>query len=71
MVDSYEAENYFVTYPGERTPSFSANCNVLDALLHSPTPSNYVPQIEKVARYLYNCWYTSNDPVKDKWVCYC
>jgi hypothetical protein len=68
LIESYEAENHFRTYFGERVPSFSANCNVLLALLHSPTPSEYVSSIEKTARFLYTYWYESNDPISDKWV---
>jgi hypothetical protein len=68
LIESYEAKDYFITYPGERTPSFSVNCNVLDALLHSPNPSDFTPQIEKTTRYLCKRWYESNEPIMDKWV---
>lgn len=68
LIKSYEGKEYFVTYPGERTPSFSVNCNVLDALLHCPNPSDFTPQIEKATRYLCKRWYESNEPVMDKWV---
>jgi hypothetical protein len=67
LIESYEAKAYFITYPGERTPSFSVNCNVLEALLHSPNPSQFTPQIEKAASYLCQRWYNSNEPVMDKW----
>jgi hypothetical protein len=68
LIQAYESKEYFITYPGERTPSFSVNCNVLDALLHSPNPSDFTVQIEKAARYLCKRWYESNDPIMDKWV---
>src|SRR5947209_10496167 len=68
LIQAYESKEYFITYPGERTPSFSVNCNVLDALLHSPNPSDYIVQIQKAARYLCKRWYESNDPIMDKWV---
>jgi hypothetical protein len=68
LIQAYESKEYFITYPGERTPSFSVNCNVLDALLHSPNPSDFIAQIEKAARYLCKRWYESNDPIMDKWV---
>ncbi len=69
LVRAFEAENHFRTYLGERDPSFSVNCNVLEALLHSPNPATYESQIEKAARFVFDRWYRSNDPIRDKWVC--
>lgn len=68
MVETFESKSHFITYPGERDPSFTANCNVLLALLASPETSEHVPQIEKAARFLYTYWFESNDQIKDKWV---
>ena len=68
LIQAYESKEYFITYPGERTPSFSVNCNVLDTLLHSPNPSDFIVQIEKTAHYLCKRWYELNDPIMDKWV---
>ncbi|KAK3934391.1 hypothetical protein QBC46DRAFT_427605 [Diplogelasinospora grovesii] len=65
MVEEFEAPDHFRTYRNERNESFSANCNVLDALLHSPSPGEYSSQIAKVSRFLCNAFYSGN--VRDKW----
>ena len=68
LVKAFEVGKHFMTYPRERDSSFSVNCNVLEALLHCPNPAPHTPQIEKTARFVYNWWYKSNDPIRDKWV---
>ena len=50
----------------ERNPSFSANCNILMALLHVQNLENYASQISKAAMFLCDVW--SEEEVKDKWV---
>ncbi|KAJ5370472.1 Phyllocladan-16-alpha-ol synthase [Penicillium cataractarum] len=68
MLAAFEAEHHFKTYPYERDPSFSANCNVLLALLHAEQPSEYASQIEKAARFLHKHFRESADlQVQDKW----
>lgn len=69
MLRSFEAENHFRTYPGERDPSFSANCNVLIALLHQSDVSRYSTQISKAVKFLCTYWWDSDARIKDKWVC--
>ncbi|MCJ1439450.1 hypothetical protein MMC27_008844 [Xylographa pallens] len=52
MINEFEATTHFCTYKEELNESFSANCNVLDAILHSSSPGNYCPQIAKTAHFL-------------------
>lgn len=66
MVAEFEALTHFQTYKGERNESFSANCNVLNALLHVEDLSAYFPTISKAVRFLCNAWYHAE--IKDKWV---
>ena len=69
MIAEYEAQDHFKTYLSESDASFSANCNILNALLHAPAgPDVYVTQIEKALRYLCSCWWRSNGKIVDKWV---
>jgi hypothetical protein len=69
MLEKFETENHFKTYLHERNPSFSANCNVLIALLHAENPSQYSAQIEKAASFLHRHFREcSNLEVRDKWV---
>ncbi|KAF3385516.1 Phyllocladan-16-alpha-ol synthase [Penicillium rolfsii] len=68
MLAAFEAEHHFKTYPLERDPSFSANCNVLLALLHATDPSQYALQIEKASRFLHKHFRESPGlKVQDKW----
>ncbi|CAI7654790.1 unnamed protein product [Penicillium glandicola] len=67
MLKAFEADQHFKTYPLERDPSFSANCNVLLALLHTENVSQYVPQIEKATRFLHKHFRESDLKVSDKW----
>ena len=66
LISTYDSERCFKTYPTERNPSFSANCNVLNALLHQEEPNNYATYISKATSFLIDCW--MNGRVKDKWV---
>lgn len=68
MLDAYEKDQHFATYQAERNPSFSANCNILNALLHVGNPDKYVPQIEKAVRFLCEFWWQSDSSIIDKWV---
>ena len=69
MLKEFEEERHFKTYAQERNPSFSANCNVLLALLYSQEPSLYSAQIEKAISFLYKQFTDSELDVRDKWVC--
>lgn len=68
MIKNFEVESHFQTYESERDPSFSANCNVLQALLYQSDPSLYQVQIWKVAEFLSNSWWESHGAPEDKWV---
>ncbi|KAF2967053.1 hypothetical protein GQX73_g6510 [Xylaria multiplex] len=65
LIRNFEGSTHFKTYQFERTPSISANCNVLLALLTSPDVDQYVPQIEKAVKFLCNCWNANR--LQDKW----
>ncbi|OJK02338.1 hypothetical protein ASPACDRAFT_1886662 [Aspergillus aculeatus ATCC 16872] len=65
MVEVFEDEAHFKTYDLEVTDSFSANCNVLKALLTSSNPARHQPQISKVLRYLCQRWHRGG--LTDKW----
>ncbi|KAJ5941997.1 Phyllocladan-16-alpha-ol synthase [Penicillium verrucosum] len=67
MLKAFEADLHFKTYPHERDPSFSANCNVLLALLYAENVSQYAPQIEKATRFLYMHFRETDLKVRDKW----
>jgi hypothetical protein len=68
MVNKFEVEGHFQTYPAERDASFSANCNVLLALLHQKEVGAYHLQIYKCVRFLTQCWWNTDGQIKDKWV---
>ncbi|KAL9070875.1 MAG: hypothetical protein Q9157_005668 [Trypethelium eluteriae] len=68
LLEEFEDKTHFKTYQQERDPSFSANCNVLNALLHVETPSDYTPQIEKTLEFLCTTFQNSNRTVRDKWL---
>lgn len=66
MIEEFEAPEHFRTYRLEQNWSFSANCNVLDALLDCDEPAAYHSQIVKVSRFL--CGMFNSGQIKDKWV---
>ena len=68
LLDEFESETHFKTYDKERNPSFTANCNVLVALLSQPNVSTLAPQITKVASFLSKEWWQSEGAIDDKWV---
>ena len=68
LLEHFETETHFKTYAQERDPSFSANCNVLAALLHVSEPAVYDKQIEKCSLFLCNDYLQSGSDVRDKWV---
>ncbi|KAK4234574.1 Copalyl diphosphate synthase [Achaetomium macrosporum] len=65
VIETYEADEHFITYPGERNPSFSANCNVLILLLTRSSYELYIPQIAKAARFLTRSVLEGH--ARDKW----
>ncbi|RYP04763.1 hypothetical protein DL764_004246 [Monosporascus ibericus] len=50
-----------------RDPSFSANCNILLALIHDREANRYLPQISKIVHFLCTYWWDAEDIIKDKW----
>lgn len=69
MLDEFEGPTHFRTYSGERNPSFTANCNVLDAMLSQPNATALELQITKTASFLSDIWWdSSNGAIEDKWV---
>ena len=64
LIETFQMQNAFRTYADERSPSFSANCNVLLALLHCDSPKQYTRTIQGIAEYLCNAWRT--DAVQDQ-----
>ncbi|PVI05738.1 aphidicolan-16beta-ol synthase [Periconia macrospinosa] len=67
MIKAFEAKTHFRTYASERNPSFTANCNVLSALLAQPNTTHYTNQILKVVEFLCNYWWENDGNIKDKW----
>ncbi|KAJ0109430.1 Copalyl diphosphate synthase [Diaporthe amygdali] len=71
MIKVFEANTHFRTYPGERDPSLTANCNALSALLHQPDAAMYGSQIQKITKFVCDYWWKSDGKIKDKWnTCY-
>lgn len=68
VIAMFETDTHFRTYPGERDPSYSANCHVLLAILHHPYKGFYAKQIRKVAQFLCDRWWTADGAIRDKWV---
>ncbi|KAI3396865.1 hypothetical protein diail_11569 [Diaporthe ilicicola] len=67
MLETFEADKYFRTYNKERDPSFTANCNVLAALLCQPDPEQYDLQVLKAVIFLCDHWWSSDGRIADKW----
>ncbi|KAI1465654.1 uncharacterized protein F4812DRAFT_466122 [Daldinia caldariorum] len=65
LIRNFEGSGHFKTYQLDGTPSLSANCNVLLALLTAPDVDQYAPQIEKATRFLCSRW--SANRLQDKW----
>ena len=66
MIAAFEGKDHFKTFRIECNPSFSANCNILNALLSVSEPDQYAAQILKATVFLCDLWY--NGDAKDKWV---
>ncbi|KAF9886600.1 hypothetical protein FE257_011240 [Aspergillus nanangensis] len=65
LIEEFKNHDHFLTYRGERNPSFSANCNILKALLSTANPETYVLEIELALRFLYKLH--GRGELKDKW----
>lgn len=66
MISAFEESTRFKTYDCEVNPSFSANCNVLSALVSVETPSQYRSSIAKALGYVCRAWHDGE--CGDKWV---
>ncbi|KAI0395381.1 Copalyl diphosphate synthase [Xylariaceae sp. FL0594] len=67
MIATFEAEKGFRTYPSERDPSFSANCNALVTLLCQRDPRIFASQISKTVKFLCDIWWDTDGVITDKW----
>jgi hypothetical protein len=70
MTEKFEVDQCFATFDAKihnRVKSVSVNGNVLNALLHSPDPSAFSSQIEKVARFVCGRWHEEGI-LEDHWV---
>lgn len=68
LITEFGKPDRFKTYSFERNPSFTANCNVLKALLQHVTPEkNYATQIEICVRFISQYWWNSWEALQDKW----
>jgi hypothetical protein len=66
LIQMFETSDYFRTYPGERNPSFSANCNVLICLWQLDDTVLYVSQIAKAIKFVTTQSFRGE--VNEKWV---
>lgn len=65
LIQTFDAGKCFKTYAMERNPSVSANCNVLNALLHLPQVENYSQQIANIILFTHRAW--EDGSLRDKW----
>lgn len=65
MIDKFQSDVCFKTYELEQEPSFSANCNVLMALLGSESVNEHLIQIERTLKFLLLEW--EKDVIQEKW----
>ncbi|KAI9649363.1 hypothetical protein NHQ30_001938 [Ciborinia camelliae] len=66
MIANVEVKNHFQTYAHERNGSISVNCNVLNALLHTVDPNQFIKQILSITELLCSSW--SAGKIDDKWL---
>ncbi|OGM44900.1 hypothetical protein ABOM_006120 [Aspergillus bombycis] len=69
LLDKFEVDHCFETFDNRmpnRVTSVSVNGNVLSSLLHSPDPSAFTAQIEKVARFICSRWQAAGK-LEDHW----
>ncbi|EME80706.1 uncharacterized protein MYCFIDRAFT_189135 [Pseudocercospora fijiensis CIRAD86] len=67
LIRTFEKEDGFSTFGGERDRSVSTNCHVLLALLSWNNPSQYALQIRKAASFVCEYWWSFLGQCKDKW----
>ncbi|KAF2820882.1 hypothetical protein CC86DRAFT_397733 [Ophiobolus disseminans] len=69
LVEKFEADTCFKTYELESALSFSANCNVVLALLEAEDDATrkYAPQIEKALTTLLDTLGSGSRDIADKW----
>jgi len=65
MIAAFASENHFQTYEDETSSSFSANCNVLLAILNSQDASLYAKEVNSTVAYLVDAF--ENGTIHDKW----
>ncbi|KAF2437708.1 Ent-kaurene synthase [Karstenula rhodostoma CBS 690.94] len=65
LIEIFEAADHFRTYRWEGSPSFSANCNVLLALLGEAEGQLDQENIKKTLAFLLNL--DESGPIHDKW----
>jgi hypothetical protein len=65
MIERFEAKDHFRTYDFERDPSFSANCNVLIALLYLEDVDQYLEEVSKALGFVLQRFEENN--ISDKW----
>ncbi|KAL9100074.1 MAG: hypothetical protein Q9163_004515 [Psora crenata] len=66
LTEHFRSNNsHFRTYLGERDASFSANCNVLRALLEAPGAQDHIADIKNIADFLCESWWSG--AIQDKW----
>lgn len=66
LLATFEGDEHFLTYQGERNSSFSTNCNVLMCLVMLEDPLSYTSQIIKTVQFLNDRIFTAQ--IMDKWV---
>lgn len=66
MIDRYETKEFFKTFPQDRNPSFATNCLILKSFLEISSRLHAdLAQIQKLVRFISNCWWTTNGPIED------
>ncbi|KAE8408331.1 terpene synthase family protein [Aspergillus pseudonomiae] len=65
LIAQFRNGDHFRTYPQERDPSISTNCNVLVALLHTAEPRQYLDEIQLTLHFLYRQHNAGR--LQDKW----
>ncbi|KAG8170178.1 hypothetical protein KVR01_000923 [Diaporthe batatas] len=65
LLATFETEEHFLTYQGERNPSFSTNCNVLMCLGMLENALEYTSQITKTVKFLSDRIFAAQ--LTDKW----
>ncbi|KAI0598800.1 terpene synthase family protein [Biscogniauxia sp. FL1348] len=67
MISRFATDTHYRTYPFERNPSFTANCNVLLALLRQGNMPQHLPEVVKVVKFITHYWWRHDGNIRDKW----